>query len=140
MKIDHNFLLTNRPSESQTATKNNTYTLCLKNVPPLTCYNFDIHDPIAIFFGTYDTEKVRNQMMLCFHTLLIYCFCITLRKRKPRRQRTGPLCTQRSPTVAELSTSFLPNHAPKSPMLNALITRFMVSYSSVSMSRELKRQ
>jgi len=39
-----------------------------KNVPPLTCYNFDIHDPITIIFGTSITKKVRNQTMLCFRT------------------------------------------------------------------------
>jgi len=39
-----------------------------KNVPPLTCYNLDIHDPITIFFGRSVTERVRNQMILCFPT------------------------------------------------------------------------
>jgi len=39
-----------------------------KNVPPLTCYNLDIHDPIAIVFGWSVTEKKRNQTMLCFPT------------------------------------------------------------------------
>jgi len=33
-------------------------TLCLQNVPPLTCYNLDIHDPISIvFFGRTVTTK-----------------------------------------------------------------------------------
>jgi len=39
-----------------------------KNVPPLTCHNLDIHDPITIFFGRSFTQKVRNQAMLCFPT------------------------------------------------------------------------
>ena len=43
------------------------YTLS-KNVPPLTCYSVHIDDPIAIFFGRNVTEKVGNQMMLCFPT------------------------------------------------------------------------
>jgi len=34
---------------------------------------------------------------------------------------------QHSPTAAALSTSFLLNHAPNSPELNALITRFRES-------------
>jgi len=42
------------------------YTLCFKNVPPLTCYNLDIHDPITIIFGRIVTGKVANQTMLCF--------------------------------------------------------------------------
>jgi len=51
------------------------------------------------------------------------------------RQRNGAhgiaLCVQHSPTAAALSASFLLNHAPNSPELNALITRFRESYSSV---------
>jgi len=110
-----------------------------KNVPPLTCYNLDKHDPIAIIFGRSITEKIRNHTMFCFPTSSIYCFRITLRKRKPRRQRTGALCVQHSPTAAALSTSFLLYHAPNNPKLNALITRFRESYSSMRMSRESKR-
>jgi len=45
----------------------------------------------------------------------------------------------RQSKTAALSTSFLLNHASKSPKLNALIARFMESYSSVIMSRESKR-
>ena len=44
------------------------HTLCLKNVPPLTCYNLDIQDPTATIFGRSVTDKVRNQTMLCFPT------------------------------------------------------------------------
>jgi len=43
-------------------------TLCLKNVPLLTCYNLDVHGSITIIFGTNVTEKVRNQNTLCFPT------------------------------------------------------------------------
>ena len=44
-------------------------TRCLKrNVPPLTCYNFDIHHPIMIICGSSVTEKVRNPTTLCFPT------------------------------------------------------------------------
>jgi len=44
-------------------------TPCLKKtVPPSTCYNLDIHNPIMIVFGRSVTEKVRNHMMLCFPT------------------------------------------------------------------------
>jgi len=58
----------------------------------------------------------------------------------PGRQRIGAhaLCVQHTPTAAALSTSFLLNHAPDSPELNALITRFRKSYSSVRISRESK--
>jgi len=57
------------------------------------------------------------------------------------RQRISAhaLCMQHSPTAAVLLTSFLLNHPPNSPKLNALITRFRESYSSVSMSRESKK-
>jgi len=114
-------------------------TSCLKNVPPLTCYNLDKHDPIAIIFGTSITEKIRNHTIFCFPTSPMYCFRITLRKRKPRKQRTCVLCVQHSPTAAALSTSFLLYHALNNPKLNALITRFRKSYCSMRMSRESKR-
>ena len=39
-------------------------TPCLKNVPPLACYNFDAHECILIFFGRNVTDKVGNQR--CF--------------------------------------------------------------------------
>jgi len=32
------------------------YTVSLKNVPPLTCYNLDIPDPITILFGRRVTK------------------------------------------------------------------------------------
>jgi len=44
------------------------YTLSQKSVPPITCYNLDMHDPITIIFGRRVTKKVRNQIMLCFPT------------------------------------------------------------------------
>jgi len=35
---------------------------CLKNVPPLACYNFHTsHERILIFFGRNITDKVGNQ-------------------------------------------------------------------------------
>jgi len=57
--------------------------------------------PVSFFFlfflvGISVTEKVRNQAMLCFPTSPISCFCITLRNKKPRRQRTGALYVQHS--------------------------------------------
>jgi len=56
-------------------------------------------------------------------------------------QRTGAhvLCVQHSVNAAALSTSFLLNHAPDSPEMNALLTRLRESYSSISMSRESTR-
>jgi len=86
-----------------------------KNVPPSTCYSLDMHDPITIIFDRIVTGKVGNQTMLCFPTAPIEYFCITLRNKKPRRQRTGALCRQRSPTAAAPSTSILLNHAPNTP-------------------------
>jgi len=44
------------------------YTVSQKNVPPLTCNNLDIHNPITTIFGGRVTEKVKNQTMLCFPT------------------------------------------------------------------------
>jgi len=36
-----------------------------KNVPPLTCYDLDMQDPIAIIFGESVTEKVKK-IRRCF--------------------------------------------------------------------------
>jgi len=36
-------------------------TPCLKSVPPLTCYNLDIHGLLTMIFGTTVTKKVGNQ-------------------------------------------------------------------------------
>jgi len=60
-----------------------TTTLCLKNVPPLTGYNLDIHRPITIVFGRSVTKKVGNQTVLCFPISPIYWFCTTFRNTKP---------------------------------------------------------
>ena len=54
-----------------------------KNVPPLTCYNLDIHCSITIICGTSVTDKVRNQNVLCFPTSPNLCFCTTWGNRKP---------------------------------------------------------
>jgi len=42
-------------ADTQTAVAN---ILCLKNVPPLTCYDLDVYDLIAIIFGTSVTENL----------------------------------------------------------------------------------
>jgi len=55
-----------------------------KNVPPLTCYNLDIHGSITTIFGTSVTEKVGNQKVLYFPTSHNLCFCTTWGNRKPK--------------------------------------------------------
>jgi len=54
-----------------------------KNVPPLICYNLDVHGSITIIFDTSVTEKVGNQNLLYFITSPNLCFCTTWRNRKP---------------------------------------------------------
>jgi len=54
-----------------------------KNVPPLTCYNLDIHGSITIICGTSVTEKIGNQNVLYFPTSPNLCFCPTWGNRKP---------------------------------------------------------
>ena len=55
-----------------------------KNVPPLICYNLDIHSSIMIIFGASVTQKVGNQNMFYFPTLPSLCFCTTCGNRKPK--------------------------------------------------------
>jgi len=40
-------------------------TLCSKNIPPLVCYNIDIHEAILTSFGRNVNKEVRDQKMLC---------------------------------------------------------------------------
>jgi len=94
--------------------KYHRHTPCLKKVPPLTCYNLHIHDPIKIIFGWSVTQKVWNNTMFCFPTSSIYRFCITLWNRKPKRQHTDALCMQHSPTAAAPPTSLSPKPCPNS--------------------------
>jgi len=61
------------------------YTLSQKNVPPLTCYNLDMHCSVTIIFGTSVTEKVGNQNILNFPTSPNLCFCTTWGNRKPEK-------------------------------------------------------
>jgi len=42
------------------------YTPCLKNVPPLACYNFDTREWILILFGRNVTDEVCNQETLYY--------------------------------------------------------------------------
>ena len=110
-----------------------------KNVPPLTCYNLDIHSPIAIIFGRGVTEKVRNETMLCFFHLT--CLLLQHYLGKEETHKTAHWCFVRA-TKSDYCNAldFLsPEPCPNSPKLNALITRFRKSYSSVIMSRESKR-
>ena len=50
-------------------------TPCLKNVPPLACYNFDRHERIWISFGRNVTSTVSNQKILYYATSNNLCFC-----------------------------------------------------------------
>jgi len=52
-------------------------TPCLKNVPPLACYNFDTHEWILIVFGRNRADKVGNQKTFYYATSNNLCFCTT---------------------------------------------------------------
>ena len=97
------------------------------------------YNPITIIFGRSVTEKVRNHTMLCFPTSSIQCFCITLQKRKPKRQCTGALFVQQSNCCSAIDFLSFEPCSQQSVQLNILITRLRESYSTVSMSRESKR-
>jgi len=119
-------------------------TLCLKNVSPLTCYNLDIHEPIAIIFGRSVTQKVRKQTMLC-DALFSHIIYLVLQHylAKEETQKTTHWCivraTQSNCCSALDIFSPEPCPPPKKPKLNALITRFNESYSSLNMSLESKK-
>jgi len=48
-----------------------------KNVPSLSCYNFDVHEWILTFFGRNVTDRVGNQRTLYYATSNNLCFCTT---------------------------------------------------------------
>jgi len=105
----------------------------------LTCYNLDIHDPIAIIFGRNVTKKVRNQMML-FPTSPVLQHYLA----KDETQKTVHWCFVHATQFNCCSALDFLSPVPcppskKSPKLNALITIFRESYSSVRMNRESKR-
>jgi len=66
----------------------NVYTLSQTNVPPLTCYNFDIHDPIAIIFGRSVTEKVSDDALFSHLTYLVLQHYLA----KEETQKTAHWC------------------------------------------------
>ena len=105
------------------------YTLCLKNVLPLTCYNLNINYLITIIFGRCDTEKVslRNQKMLPFSHLTYLVLQHYLAKEET--QKTVHWCIVRATQSNCCSAlDFLsPEPCPNSPVLNALTTRFRES-------------
>jgi len=78
-----------------------------KNVPPLTCYNLGIHDPITINFGRYVTEKVRNQMVLFSHFTYLVLLHYLAKQETQKTVHWCILCVPHSPTAAALSTSFI---------------------------------
>jgi len=53
-----------------------------KNVPPVTCYNFDTRECILTFFGRNVTDKVINQKTLYCATSNKVCFCTTWQMAK----------------------------------------------------------
>jgi len=94
--------------------------------------------PSAPRKGHSTTSLFRPMSIVATVAHLSYCWALVFLSG---RQCIGAhaLCMQHNPTAAALSTSFLLNHAPQQPDLNALTTRFRESYSSISMSRESKR-
>jgi len=59
------------------------HTLCLENVPHLTCYNLDVHDPITIIFGRSVNEKVRSDDALFTHITYLVLQHLTCERGKP---------------------------------------------------------
>jgi len=82
-------------------------TPCLKNVPPLACYNFDAHEWILIFFGRNVIDKVGNQKTLyCSHSSNM-CFCTTCQNvetRKSHFHSIGLCYTHNAPVTCALSS------------------------------------
>jgi len=57
--------------EADDVNKQNIYNCFSEKVPPLTCYNLDVHHPIMIIFSRSVTKKVGNQTLFYLPTLPI---------------------------------------------------------------------
>ena len=113
-----------------------------KNVPPLTCYNLDVHHPITIIFGRSVTENVRNQTIFVFppHLSSAPTLSCEIGNLEDSALHWCIVCATQCNFCSVLDFVYLkPSPPPNSPELNALITRFRESYSSVSVSRESER-
>ena len=106
-----------------------THTSCLKNVPPLTCYNLDIHGLITIIFGRSFTEKIINKSDDALFSHLTYL--VLQQKRKPRRQRTGVLCMQHSPIEWKIwfpCFPILPGSAEAQATSGGIVKHLLIAY------------
>ena len=115
-----------------------TYTLCLKKVPPSTCYNFDTRSDCDNFCQKcYRESKKSDDALFSYPTYLVLQHYLA----KEETQKTAHWCIVRAAqSNCRSALDFLsPEPCPQQPELNALITRFCESYNSVSMSRESKR-
>jgi len=56
----------------------------------MTCYNFDTHKWILIFFGRNVTNKVGNQKTLYYVTSNSLCFCTTWQNGETRKSHFSP--------------------------------------------------
>jgi len=68
------------------------YTPCLKNVTTtgMSCYSFDRHEPILIYFGRTSAKNYQNWFMWCMWSLENNAFLIAyfLRPSQPQIQHT----------------------------------------------------
>jgi len=102
-------------------------TLCLKNVPHLTCYNVDIHNPITIIFGRSVIEKVRNQMTSCFPNLTYLVLQHYIVKEETQKTARWSIVRATQSNCCSTLNFLSPEPCPDSHKLNALITRFRES-------------
>jgi len=109
----------------------------------LTYYNFDIHDPIAIISA--EVLLGKREIRWCFVSPPHLSSASSLPCKRGNPEDSALVLYARN-TVQLLDRSRLPFSCtmpppPKKngPKLNAFITGFMESYSSVNMSHESKR-
>jgi len=92
-----------------------TTILCVKNVPHLTCYNLDIHNPIAIkFVAEMLLRKQQIRRCFVFPPHLSSASALSSKRGNPE---DSALMLYACNTVQLLqhSTPFLLNHAPQKP-------------------------
>jgi len=96
-------------------------TLCLKNVPPLTCYNLDIRHPIAIIFGSSVMRKWEIRQYVVFPPHLSGASALPC--ERGNTEDTAWCFVHATQSSCCSAVDFLWD---KSPKLNAVNTRFRV--------------
>ena len=114
-------------------------TVSQKNVPPLTCYNLDIHDPTVIIFVRNVKEKARNQTVLCFPTITYLVLQHYLVKEETQNRAHWCYVHATQSNCCSALDFLSPEPCPQKPQAECIDYKSYWVIQQMSMSRESKR-